>query len=296
MIAAWLWDFERPSEVMPTAARMVHEIWVPSHFTADAVARATDRRVERLLLPIGVERGRPLRSRDEPTSSECVFMARVDYDTGFARQNPLGIAEAFRRAFSTEEGSRLVFETAHAERFPSEHARLVEAVAERGDIEVRGGITRRVPDASVAQASCFVSLHRSEGTGLALARAMSRGMPTIVTAHSFSAEMQGDGDSFQVPCTLTPIPSTAYRGEQGARWAEPDLDAAAAAMRVVAARAISASAKARRAQERARRQFSPSRSVRAITNRLRAIEQLRYGDVGQQSSLASQFSAAADRS
>jgi hypothetical protein len=52
MVGLWLWDLERPSEVMGTTARMVHEIWVPILFTANAVARATDRRVARMLLPV----------------------------------------------------------------------------------------------------------------------------------------------------------------------------------------------------------------------------------------------------
>ena len=58
MIGFWLWDLERPSEIMGTAARMVHEIWVPSWFTADAVSRSTERRVFRMPIPVRGEASR----------------------------------------------------------------------------------------------------------------------------------------------------------------------------------------------------------------------------------------------
>ena len=126
--------------------------------------------------------------------------------------------------------------------------------------------------------SCFVSLHRSEGTGLALARAMADGIPTIATAHSFSAEMQDQRDSMLLPFARTPIPRTEYRCEPGGSWAEPDLDAAARAMRLVFEQPTMAAARARRAQERARRQFSPTRSVRAMHSRMVAVDRVRYKD------------------
>jgi GT2 family glycosyltransferase len=277
IIGVWLWDLERPSEVMGTAARMVHEVWVPSWFAADAVARSTERRVFRLPLPV-----RATGSANGVTpDSAFTFLARVDYDTGFERQNPLGVVEAFSAAFEPGSGPRLVIETAHAARYPAEHAGLVDAVAGRCDIAVLRDPAGRAEDAlsgRSARRSCFVSLHRSEGTGLVLARAMARGIPTIVTGHSFSAEMQDQRDSLQVPFSRTPIPRNEYRCEPGGSWAEPDLDAAARAMRLVFEQPTMAIARGRRAQERARRQFSPTRSVAAMHDRVAAVDRVRHKD------------------
>jgi glycosyltransferase involved in cell wall biosynthesis len=127
--------------------------------------------------------------------------------------------------------------------------------------------------------SCLVSLHRSEGTGLRLAQAMAYGVPTIVTGHSFSSEMQNDRDSMQIPFTLCPIPRDEYRCEDGGYWAEPDIDGAAKAMRAVLEQPKLVMAKARRAQERAQRQFSPARSILTMRERLAAIDRLRHGGV-----------------
>jgi GT2 family glycosyltransferase len=276
MIGLWLWDLERPSEVMSTAARMVHELWVPSWFTADAVARSTDHRVFRMPLPLGTNRP----ASEGAPDSAFTFLARVDYETGFERQNPLGIVTSFCAAFDPGAGPRLAIETAHAARYPAEHARLLDAVAGRPDIAV-------LPDAGRAEDgllgrsganSCFVSLHRSEGTGLVLARAMVEGIPTIATAYSFSAEMQDQRESMLVPCARTPIPRTEYRCEPGGWWAEPDLEAASRAMRLVFEQPTMAAARATKAQERARHQFSPTRSMRAMRSRVAAVDRVRYKD------------------
>jgi hypothetical protein len=275
MIGFWLWDLERPSEVMSTAARMVHEIWVPSWFTADAVARSTERRVFRMPIPVRTKRAATAASRDAFT-----FRARVDYETGFVRQNPLGVVEAFRAAFGSGVGPRLEIETAHAARYPAEHAVLIDAVADRPDIAVHDPVGQSGDGRNgwPRGTSCFVSLHRSEGTGLALARAMAGGIPTVVTGHSFGAEMQDQRDSMQIPFVRTPIPKDEYRCEPGGSWAEPDLDAAAKAMRLVFEQPTDAAARARRAREKAQRQFSPTRSIRAMQHRVAAVDRVRYED------------------
>jgi GT2 family glycosyltransferase len=275
MIGFWLWDLERPSEIMSTAARMVHEIWVPSWFTADAVARSTERRVFRMPIPVRTKRAVTAATPD----SAFTFLARVDYESGFVRQNPLGVVEAFRAAFESGSGPRLVIETAHAARYPAEHAGLIDAVADRPDIAVvhePGGRSEDGRNSRPARTSCFVSLHRSEGTGLALAGAMAGGIPTIVTGHSFGAEMQDQRDSMRIPFVRTPIPKDEYRCEPGGSWAEPDLDAAARAMRLVFEQPTDAAARARRALERAQRQFSPTRSIRAMQHRVAAVDRVRY--------------------
>jgi glycosyltransferase involved in cell wall biosynthesis len=289
MIGLWLWDLEMPSEVMRTAARMVHEIWVPTLFTAEAVARATDRRITRTLLPIRGRGPHPRTAGDSPFT----FVAQVDYEGGFERQNPLAVVQAFCAAFDPGEGPRLVIETSNGPRYPAEHAELVEAAAGRDDVSVLS--EGKAPAGGSAKGSCHVSLHRSEGTGLALAQAMADGMPTIVTGHSFSAEMQDHRDSMQIPFALVPIPSNEYRSEPGGSWAEPDIDAAAAAMRAVIEEPTLAVAKARRARERARRQFSPSRSLRALHERLAAVDHMRYGDVAPRRARPGQRAAVAGR-
>ena len=279
MIALWCCDYDRPSEAMNTASSIVHEIWVPSSFSAASVTRATNRPVSALLLPI-TSQWRP--EAGIPGESGFTFLASVDYAEGFERQNPLGVLRAFCEAFEPGEGPRLLIETTHANRFPSEHARLVAAASTRNDVELINdlhlGLGQTLNDRAALR-SCFVSLHKSEGTGLAICRAMAAGVPTIVTGHSFSAELQSERDSFQISFALEPIPNFQYRGSSQGRWAEPNLSDAAKAMRLVIEQPKLAMIKAQRARERYLRQFSPARSARAMKERLALIERQRYGNV-----------------
>lgn len=274
MIGVWLWDFEQPSQIMSTAARMVHEIWTLSTFTAEAIAQVTDRRVNRMLLPVDTDQSQLLEAL---TASGFTFLASVDYDRGFERQNPLGLVCAFLKAFGPHEGARLVIETAHAQQYPAQHAQLRAAIAGRSDVSLIDdprGISGAILNGHEAATSCFISLHRSEGSGRVLARAISMGIPTIVTGHSFSAEFQNARESFSIPYLLVPIPDSERWGASEGQWAEPDLDEAAHAMRLVFSEPKVALARAAIAQSRGRRLFSTS--ARAMQDRLAAIDHARH--------------------
>jgi GT2 family glycosyltransferase len=269
VIGLWLWDFEQPTALMDTSAHMVHEIWVPSHVARGAVRDVTMGRVERMLLPVTSS----TQSEDETLNdANFTFFTSVDYELGFDRQNPLDVIDAFRAAFRPSEGPRLVIETAHAERYPLEHARLTNAVTGRPEIFIAAKESTHVPfERRAPGTSCVVSLHRSEGTGRYLARAMVAGVPTIVSAHSFSTELQSELDSFQVSCSLVPI-LEGDRSAPAGTWAQPDLVEAANDMRMVVSHPTLATYKAERARRRGNKQFSPLATARAMQERLAMID------------------------
>ncbi|MHB1087760.1 MAG: glycosyltransferase [Acidimicrobiales bacterium] len=275
VIGVWRSEFDTATTLMGVTAQMLREIWTPGKFAADVVQRVTDREVLKMSLPLGAAQG------SERVVGECagtVFLASVDYAGGFLRQNPLDTVEAFCRAFECGEGPRLVIETAHASRYPLDHAALLHAVGARDDIEViesdEGATGRFIYDWKPDNA-CFVSLHRSEGTGLALSRAMSSGIPSIVTAHSCGAELLGERDSFQVPFVMEKVPESESYFAASEYWAKPDVDQAATAMRLAAEDAALRRFKGRRSKERAQRLFSAS-SLRTMRERLSRIERLYY--------------------
>ncbi len=279
-IGVWPWDFDQPSKAMSVASLALHEVWVPSRFAESAVASITHRAVIRMPIPVTtywpVDKSCKI---DESSNFTFTFLAGVDYITGFERQNPLGIVKAFTTAFRPGAGPGLVIEACHADRHISEHKTLLEAVAGRSDIIVvdnYGRSSGRV-FGKIGTRACFVSLHRSEGTGLMIARSMARSIPTIVTAQGFSREFQSPQDSFQIPFSPVPIPEDELRCLPGGKWAEPDLDKAAKAMRMVVERPKVASSKVQQAKERAR-QMSPGKVAKGTKERLAAIDLKRYGN------------------
>jgi len=118
---------------------------------------------------------------------------------------------------------------------------------------------------------CFVSLHRSEGFGLAPAECMYLGKPVISTDWSATAE-------FITPATGCPVRATTVTLDRnhgpyakGQTWAEPDTGHAAEWMnRLVADRALAASLGAA-AQAAIERDFSPAAIGARYRRRLEAI-------------------------
>jgi hypothetical protein len=274
-IGVWRSEFDVPRQSIGEVATMVHEVWTPSKFAVDALRRAIDRTIMEVPLPLAVSRAG---SDISETGGGFTFLTSVDYAEGFERQNPLGVVAAFREAFREGEGPRLLIETVNSVHNDSEHRRLLDAIDDRSDIEVRGRRSRAVGDLLDhvdRDSACYVSLHRSEGTGLGLIRAMLDGVVTIMTDYSFDTDVTRERGSFAVPCTLH-APPQGMCGP-GARWADPDLESAASRMREVVDAPVRAPRRVAYARDRARRQFAVSRSVRTITRRTAEIDLGRYG-------------------
>ena len=72
--------------------------------------------------------------------------------------------------------------------------------------------------------------------GLGLAEAMALGKPVVGTAYSGTADFLNPDTGYPVPFTLVPVKPGEYPDHEGQVWAEPDVDAAAAAMRAIVER------------------------------------------------------------
>lgn len=229
-----LWNWELPS--VPPEWRLgvglVHEIWVSSRFTAEAVRPiAAGRPVEVIDYPIGLA-ARPPRP---PRAAGAPFTVLSLFDAGssVARKNPAGAVEAFRRAFGADPGARLILKAQRLAAFPEERARLQDALAGAPNIEVLDATLDEAGlDALIAGADVLLSLHRAEGYGLTLAEAMRLGVPVVATGWSGNADFLTAELGIPVPWRLIPAedPQRTYH-HPGLLWADPDLDAAAQALR-----------------------------------------------------------------
>jgi glycosyltransferase involved in cell wall biosynthesis len=132
---------------------------------------------------------------------------------------------------------------------------LLLAAADRSDVVVIDEHLSR-PDqmAMHAAADCLVSLHRSEGLGLHCAEAMWLGKPVIATRYSGNLDFMDDGNSLLVDASMVPVLHGEGVYPPTARWADPDLDQAAAHMRAIVADADLRTRLGLAARERMRQQ------------------------------------------
>lgn len=233
------WELETLSEAMRRGAAAVDEVWTHTRFIEEAFANGTTTPVRHVPLTIAepVSSGR---RRDEfPTLAALgdrpLFGVTFDYFSVRERKNPLGAVDAFTRAFRPGEGPVLVVKTLHGERFHDDHAELVARAARHPDVVVWDEhLTRPDQMAFLGCIDGLVSLHRSEGLGLHLAEAMWLGTPVVATGYSGNLDFMDDTNSLLVGSTLTTVTDGGGIYPTGARWAEPDLDDAAACLRRLA--------------------------------------------------------------
>jgi hypothetical protein len=140
----------------------------------------------------------------------------------------------------------------------------------------------------MAACDAYVSLHRSEGTGLTISEAMALGKPVIATGWSGNMDFMTVANSFPVRYQLRKLDQDFGPYRKGEVWAEPSVQHAAEAMRAVYERKGDGLARAARAAEDMQSLFSEQAIGGIVRERLAVIGRLRPKTVSgmQRSSVA----------
>ncbi len=271
-VALWCWEVESFPPWMAAAARFFDEIWACSRYAARAIAAAVPVPVFAWPWPLTAASPRETDRGPSPSPGTCRFLFCFDYQSVFERKNPLGLVEAFRLAFPTGGGARLLIKSVNGASYPEQEARLLAAAASHAGVEVADGYLDRAEQRSlVAACDAYVSLHRAEGLGITLAEALALGKPVIATAYSGNLDFMDSDGSYLVPYRLSPIPPGCGPYPAGTLWADPDLHAAAGALREVAAAPGEAWRRADRGRSRLAAIAGPPERTAFLEGRLRAI-------------------------
>jgi glycosyltransferase involved in cell wall biosynthesis len=273
-IGFWAWELEHFPEQWQGAFDQVDEVWVPSTFCQRAVAERSP--VPVLCVPHAVpvpEQLQPDRARFGLRPDSVVFLAMADVMSSPERKNPFGAIDAFVRAFGPKPvGVELVVKVSNGDRDPAAMQRLHHLAAGCNALHlVDGYLDRSALNSLIDSADVFVSLHRAEGFGLVIAEAMVRGKVVIATAWSGNMDFMSASNSLPVDYRLCRLDADIgpYRRDQ--RWAEPDLDDAAAKMRQVAGDGALRQRLGERARSDCRALLAPAVVGRFIESRLAAV-------------------------
>jgi len=250
-IGFWAWELEAFPSGWEFGFAGLDQLWCPSSFTAQALALRSPVPVSALPHLIDWERAdrlaqrRLTRAKRERGAPFTVLYA-FDFWSTVGRKNPLGAIEAFQRAFPQDSGTatgngsglppaRLVLKLSSGSQFPDATERLRRLAGADPRIQVLDGhLPLDQLDGLFSEADALLSLHRAEGFGLTLAEAMAGGLPVVATGYSGNLDFMPPGSAELVPYRRVPISRTEGDYREGWPWAEPDLGAAAAALRRLA--------------------------------------------------------------
>lgn len=237
LYACWFWELETVPAHWQAAIDSVDGILVASRFVEQAFRARTDKPILRLPLPLPPP-APPAMTRDQfGLDAGFTFLCMFDFHSAIERKNPFAVIAAFRQAFAGgRDDVRLLIKTSNAAAAPEQLGRLMAAIGGDPRITVRDQhLHRSHLQALQAQCDAYVSLHRAEGFGLGMAEAMALGKPVIATGWSGNVDFMDRDNSLLIGYRLAPVPAGDYPDAAGARWAEPDVAAAAAAMQQLAA-------------------------------------------------------------
>ncbi|WP_020499425.1 FkbM family methyltransferase [Sciscionella marina] len=265
-IGFWAWELEEFPEWLHPAFELVDEIWTVSEFCARAIRQHTTLPVKVFPAPV-----REIASVEPKTKEYTQFLFAFDFNSVGERKNPWGAVDAFRRAFGDRDDVRLVLKAINPDLHPIAAERLRMAVL--GDERITLLERYLSPEdlqALYAESDAYVSLHRSEGFGLTVAQAMVMGIPVVATDYSSTTEFVDDKTGWPVPYSLVPVGKDCFPYHEDALWAQPDIRAAAEAMRRIVDDPAEAARRARAAREYMLREHSMTAAATWVGEQLHA--------------------------
>jgi glycosyltransferase involved in cell wall biosynthesis len=272
-IGYWAWELPEFPDTWVPFAGYFDEIWAPSYFAAGAIAEKLA--VPVLAMPHAIAFARPqgdFRPKFGLPANRFLFLFLYDLNSYSERKNPAAVLEAYRLSGLAGRDVGLVIKVHNVAGNEADFERLrAAAAALPGTILLTQTLSRQEIYELESACDCFVSLHRAEGFGLAVAECMYLGKPVISTDWSATAEFVHAGNG----CPVRWQPATLERSHgpyaKGQTWAEPDVGHAAEWMqRLVKDRTLGPTlgAAARATMEE---RFSPAAIGARYRRRLEAI-------------------------
>jgi glycosyltransferase involved in cell wall biosynthesis len=260
-IGFWHWELPEMLDEHLAGFNRLNEVWAPTAFVQDAVAKKSPVPVVRMPHAIHFTVSpHANRTQFNLPEDKFLFLMMYDFSSYQERKNPQAALQAFEQAFAHDNGKAvLVIKTQNAQFHDKDVRELRDRIAGRKDvIWLNETLSRQQVYDLQSVCDALVSLHRSEGFGLGPAEAMFLGKPVIATNWSGNTEFMRPNNSLPVNYRLVEIEKDIGVYRAGQIWAEPDVAHAASLMRRVVeddALRTDISAQAKRTMEE---EFSPA--------------------------------------
>jgi len=236
-VGYWAWELSEFPNVWRRGFHSLNEVWANSHFSAEAIAKKT----EKVVLPVPVYANIPeitIKNKREYFKLKqelFLFMAAYDCDSHIGRKNPQAAIKAFIKAFSPQDKHiGLVLKINKAKENKKHVDELSNMLSGYQNIYYFDTyLSDEEMRALTAASDVFISLHRAEGFGSIPLEAMLLGIPVVSTGYSGNMEYMTKENTALVGYNLVPVKDKfigTYLGKNYV-WAEPNIEEAAEHMK-----------------------------------------------------------------
>lgn len=222
------WELEKIPKSLLRGLCGVNEIWAISQFANQAFSTCHPNVVH-----IGIAIGEKANEVERVGSPFFQFLTVCATGSYLERKNPVGVLNAFLKAFPMENSTSPFRLRIHI----SDVSNL-DLLPEFSDLDDRVSVTFGSMDRSeyvamFEESQCYISLHRAEGFGHAIAEAINFGLPVIATKYGGITDFCTEENCYFIEYKEIEIVSGEYPYSYGLKWANPDLDCAVEAMKKV---------------------------------------------------------------
>jgi glycosyltransferase involved in cell wall biosynthesis len=274
-IGFWMWETADIPEDRAAYSVFLNEIWTPSTFCRDVIAKKVATPVRVMPLNVRPEiQSRLGRKEFRLPADAFIFLWVGDFLSVVERKNPLGVLEAFAKARAELRNAYLVLKISNATYRPE----VIDMMRKYKDkipslIIMNSDLPKSQFNSLVNCCDCLVSLHRSEGFGLVLAEAMYMGKPVIATGWSGNMDFMTRENSILIGYELVQLENDYPPYGKGSFWADPHVDEAVEAMVKIATDQHYAWSLGKKAREDIQAGFSPESTGIVLRNHLENILQ-----------------------
>lgn len=276
VIGYWVWELPEIPDTWLQAFPLLDEVWAASRFVEEALKAKSPVPVTRIPHVVKLHDSLALpRRRLNLPEEQFLFLSMCDASSVMERKNPRGAIRAFQTAFDKNDARvGLVLKMRDQHPFRRDMAALRQEIAGWSNIYLlEHALSRHEINSLLVATDCFVSLHRSEGFGLAPAEAMSFGKPAIMTRWSGNTDYMTPDNSVGVDYRLVKLLRDYGPYKAGQVWADPDINQTADWMKRLAGDRDLAKAIGMRGQKTIQQELSPSVVGSLIRNRLLQIRE-----------------------
>lgn len=269
------WESEYISEEYVNNLELYNEIWVPSQYCKDILAKYSKIPIHIIPYPIeiAVDNKPDEEAEQFYNKNSFNFLFMFDYNSTIERKNTINLIDAFEKAFGkNDESVSLNIKTSKSTRFSKEKALLESHIKDFKNIK----IYEKIYDVQtlykiIKGCDAYISLHRSEGFGLTMAEAMYFGKPVIATNYSGNLQFMNDSNSFLVDYKLTKTDSNLDSYDHNTVWSEPNTDHAAEFLKLVKENSQFVQSKAQKGQDSIFQDFSTEKIGNTVHSRIEDI-------------------------